>query len=234
MEAIILAGGAGTRLKSIVKDVPKPMADINGRPFLSYLLNYLSSQGITKVLLSVGYRHEIIKDYFGARYKDIDIIYVVEDKPLGTGGALRKALSCIEGRDVIVLNGDTFFNINLKKMADFHCSENSMLTIAVKPMHDFNRYGTVIIKDNRAIGFEEKSFKHSGYINGGIYVVKKAISEFFDYDKDAFSFEIDFLHWKINDIQPRVFICDDYFIDIGVPDDYKKAQRELDQIFKGA
>ncbi|TRZ90389.1 MAG: D-glycero-D-manno-heptose 1-phosphate guanosyltransferase [Methanosarcinales archaeon] len=234
MEAIILAGGAGTRLKSLIKDVPKPMADINGRPFLCYLLDYLSSQGITKILLSVGYRHEVIRDYFGLQYRDMDISYIVEDEPLGTGGALKKALSCTEGRDVIVLNGDTFFNLDLKKMIDFHHAEDSMLTIAVKPMHDFNRYGTVIIKDKRAVGFEEKSFKHFGYINGGIYVVKKAIAEFFDHDKNTFSFETVFLYKKINDIHPCVFISDDYFIDIGIPDDYRKAQRELDHVFKGA
>ena len=234
MEAIILAGGAGTRLQSVVKDVPKPMADINGRPFLCYLLDYLSSQGIIKILLSVGYRHEIIRDYFGLQYRGMNISYIMEGEPLGTGGALKKALLCAEGEDVIALNGDTFLNLNLEKMVSLHRAENSVLTVAVKPMHDFNRYGTVIIKDKRAIGFEEKSFKQFGYINCGIYVMKKAISEFFDYDKDTFSFETDFLYKKINDIHPCVFISDDYFIDIGIPEDYKKAQRELDHIFKGA
>ncbi len=233
MQAIILAGGAGTRLQSLVKDVPKPMADINGKPFICYLLDYLAAYDVKKILLSVGYRYEIIRDYFGSQYKDMDIRYVIEDKPLGTGGALKKALMVVEGEEFIVLNGDTFFNLDLKKMIDLHHAEDSILTIAVKPMHDFDRYGTVIMKDNRVVGFEEKSFKHFGYINGGIYVIKKAISEFFDYDKDTFSFETDFLYKKINDIYPCVFICDDYFIDIGIPDDYKKAQRELAHIFKG-
>lgn len=233
MEAIILAGGAGTRLQGVVRDVPKPMADINGKPFICYLLDYLAAYDVKKILLSVGYRYEIIRDYFGSQYKDMDIRYVIEDKPLGTGGALKKALMVAEGEEFIVLNGDTFFNLNLGKMVSFHRAENSMLTIAVKPMHDFDRYGTVIIKDKRAVSFEEKSFKHFGYINGGIYVIKKTISEFFDYDKNTFSFETDFLYKKINDIYPCVFICDDYFIDIGIPDDYKKAQKELSHIFKG-
>lgn len=233
MEAIILAGGAGTRLQSVVRDVPKPMADINGRPFLCYLLDYLSTQDINKVLLSVGYRYKIIQDYFGLQYKTLDIRYVIEDKPLGTGGAIRKALELISGDDAVVLNGDTFFNLDLRKMINFHYTEGSMLTIAVKPMYDFDRYGTVIIKDSRVFGFEKKTFKHFGYINGGVYAMNKAISKFFDYGKDAFSFEIDVLHKKINDIHSSAFISDGYFIDIGIPDDYKKAQKELNHILKG-
>lgn len=234
MEAIILAGGAGRRLQSVVKDMPKPMADINGRPFLCYLLDYLSFQGITKILLSVGYKYEIIQDYFGLQYKTLDIRYVIEDKPLGTGGAIRKALELISGDEAVVLNGDTFFNLDLRKMVDFHHVENSILTIAVKPMHNFERYGTVIIKDSRVFGFEEKTFRQFGYINGGIYIIKKAVSEFFDYDRDAFSFEIDFLHKKIADTHPSAFISDSYFVDIGIPEDYRKAQEELDYILKGA
>ena len=234
MQAIILAGGAGTRLKSLIKDVPKPMADISGRPFLCYLLDYLSVQNINKILLSVRYKHEVITDYFGIRYKDMDIEYVIDDKPLGTGGAIKKALGLTSGDEAVILNGDTFFNLDLGKMLGFHRAENSILTIAVKPMYNFERYGSVVIKDKRAIGFEEKSFKHFGYINGGIYIVNKALSKFFDHDKDVFSFEIDLLYKKIKDINPCAFISDDYFIDIGIPDDYKKAQRELDHILKGA
>jgi len=228
-----LAGGAGTRLRSLVKDVPKPMADINGKPFICYLLDYLAAYDVKKILLSVGYKYEAIKDYFGVQYKNMNIKYVIEDKPLGTGGALKKALMAAEGEEFMVLNGDTFFNIDLRKMIDFHHAEDSILTIAVKPMHDFDRYGAVNIKDSRVVGFEEKTFKRCGYINGGVYAMKKTISGFFDPDKDAFSFEVDFLHKKINNIRPFAFISDDYFIDIGMPDDYKKAQEELGPISKG-
>jgi len=234
MEALILAGGTGTRLQSVVRDVPKPMADISGKPFLCYLLDYLSSYGISHVLLSVGYKHEVITNYFGLRYKDLEIKYVTEDMPLGTGGATKKALGFVSGDEVVILNGDTFFNLDLKKMIGFHHAEDSMLTIAVKPMNDFNRYGTVIIKDKRIIGFDEKTFRHFGYINGGVCIMKKAILEFFEPDKDAFSFEIDFLQKKINDIRSFAFVSDDYFIDIGIPEDYKKAQKELIVPFGGA
>ena len=112
------------------------------------------------------------------RYKDMDIEYVIEDEPLGTGGALKKALGLTSGDEAVILNGDTFFNLDLGKMLGFHRAENSILTIAVKPMYNFERYGAVVIKDKRAIGFEEKSFKHFGYINGGIYIVNKALSKF--------------------------------------------------------
>ncbi len=227
-----MAGGYGTRLQSVIKDIPKPMADINGRPFLSYLMDYLLCQNIRKILLSVGYKHEIIKNYFGLRYKNLDIEYVIEDKPLGTGGAIKEALKWVEGDDVVVLNGDTFFYLELKKLIEFHLAQDAILTIAVKLMHNFDRYGTVVLKEGKIINFEEKTFKAAGYINGGVYVIKKKIFESFDMKKDKFSFEMDFLHKNIEAIKPAAFSSDSYFIDIGIPEDYKKAQKEIGLIFK--
>jgi D-glycero-alpha-D-manno-heptose 1-phosphate guanylyltransferase len=232
METIILAGGFGTRLHPIVKDIPKPMADINGKPFLSYLMKFLSKQYINKILLSVGYKYEIIRDYFGLKYENIDIKYVIENKPLGTGGAIRETLKYAKGDEVIVLNGDTFFNVNLKELIDFHHMHNLLLTIAVKPMYNFNRYGTIVLKDNRVINFEEKSFKDFGYINGGIYVMKKALSDFLEQGNDVFSFEVDFLQKNIENIRPYAFISHGYFIDIGIPEDYQRAQQELKTFFE--
>ena len=234
MEAIILAGGLGKRLQGVVRDVPKPMAGINGRPFLSYLMDYLSSQGVNRILLSVGYRYEVIKNYFGLRYKNLDIEYVVENDPLGTGGAIKEALKDIKGDQLIVLNGDTFFKLDFKEMASFHRAHNSIITIAVKPMYNFDRYGTVVSEKDRIVGFEEKSFKDFGCINGGVYVVSKEISGFLNQDKVPFSLEVDFLPKNINNIPSFAFICEDYFIDIGVPEDYARAQRELNKIFPGA
>jgi D-glycero-alpha-D-manno-heptose 1-phosphate guanylyltransferase len=233
MEAIILAGGTGTRLQSVVKDVPKPMADINGRPFLCYVLDYLSLNNVNKVFLSVGYKYEIIKNYFGLRYKNIDIDYIIEDKPLGTGGAIKKALRKTEKDRIIILNGDTFFNVDLRRMAEFHLAKNSLLTIAAKPMQNFDRYGTIVLKDERIVGFKEKSFKDFGYINGGIYIIEKKIGDCFSDKQDPFSFEVDFMHKKINDISAFAFMSDGYFIDIGVPEDYKKARNELNTVLKG-
>lgn len=233
MEAIILAGGLGKRLQGIVNDVPKPMADICGRPFLSYLIDNLLGQGISKILLSVGYKYETIKKYFGLEYKDLDIEYAIENEPLGTGGAIMKAIELVNGESSIILNGDTFFDVDLKKIAEFHSKQDSNVTIAVKSMHSFDRYGSVAIRGTRITGFEEKSFKKFGYINGGIYVVNKNILKFLKKNRSPFSFEVDFLFKNAAKIPFFAFISDGYFIDIGVPDDYMRAQKELNQIVIG-
>ncbi len=108
-EAIILAGGFGKRLKAVVNDVPKPMAIINKRPFLEYLLSYLDFWGVNHLVLSVGYQKQMIMNHFGKSFKGIDIDYAVEDEPLGTGGAVKNAMTFIKGNHTFVLNGDTFF-----------------------------------------------------------------------------------------------------------------------------
>ena len=230
MEAIILAGGRGTRLQSVIKDVPKPMADVGGRPFLAYIMDYLIGQNVNKALLSVGYKHEIISDYFGTQYKNLAIEYVIEDAPLGTGGAIREAIKKANGSDIAVLNGDSFFNVDLGRMFSFHCAHDSILTLAVKPMHNFSRYGTVVVEGDRVAGFEEKSPKGFGYINGGVYVIKTAVLECLRNNNNVFSFEIDFLQKSINNIAISAFISDGYFIDIGIPEDYEKAQQELKSV----
>lgn len=233
MEAIILAGGFGKRLKHVVGDVPKPMADIDGRPFLSYVMDYLSSQGVKKILLSVGYKYEVIKDYFGTKYMGMDIGYVIEEEPLGTGGAILKALKHASEDNVIALNGDTLFIVDLKRMFEFHLSKSAILTIALKPMSNFSRYGSVIVQDDRVRGFEEKSFKGYGYINCGIYAVNKGIMGFLGKYGESFSFEVDFLQKDSEDIRPYAFVSNGYFIDIGIPEDYERAKEELGDILKG-
>lgn len=229
-EAIILAGGLGTRLSGITKDIPKPMVDINKKPFLCYLMDCLKIQGINKVLLSIGYKHNVIMSYFGLKYKGLLIEYIIETEALGTGGAISEALKRTKQDDVFVLNGDSFFNINLKELMNAHYKWNSLLTVAVKPMYNFKRYGSIILKDNRIIGFEEKCFKNAGLINGGIYVMKRAIANLFPKER-SFSFE-GFLEKNIDKIAPYAFISNEYFIDIGIPEDYKKAQQELNDYFK--
>jgi D-glycero-alpha-D-manno-heptose 1-phosphate guanylyltransferase len=233
MEAIILAGGFGTRLRDIVKDIPKPMADIGGRPFLSYLLDYLLRYGITEVFLSVGYKHEVIENYFGAKYKDMNIRYVVEGSPMGTGGALREALKQTDGPDVVAMNGDSFFNLDLKDMIDFHYSHGAMMTIALKAMRNFDRYGSVVMDGDRVIGFEGKVYKDFGYINGGMYVMKNNIFQSLCPVSTNFSLEHDFLNKHIQHIASSAYISNGYFIDIGIPDDYIRARQELKAVFEG-
>lgn len=227
LDAIILAGGFGSRLQCVVKDVPKPMADINDKPFLSFIMDYLLEQNVNKVLLSVGYKHDVIMSHFGSKYKGLNIQYIIEDMPLGTGGAINKAMQYVNGEEVFVLNGDTLFCPDLNNMVAFHRKHVADLTIAVKPMKNIDRYGTLILDGNRIIGFDEKTTKEFGYINGGVYVINKNIFKLMPLDKESFSFEIDLLEKVCVKLKGYAFINDTYFIDIGIPDDYERAKREL-------
>lgn len=228
MEAIVLAGGFGTRLQSVVKDVPKPMADINGKPFLEYILTYLANNGVKKIILSVGYKKEIIENYFGNSYKKMEIVYSKEDEPLGTGGAIKKALNFCESENILVLNGDTFFEVNLQTLMKEHQKTDADVTISLKKMYNFDRYGKVIVEKNRVISFTEKEFSSSGLINGGVYIIRKDI---LDNTEDKFSFEQDFLEKKISSLNISSYIDEAYFIDIGIPQDYQKAIYDFGKIF---
>ncbi|EHP2239808.1 nucleotidyltransferase family protein, partial [Campylobacter coli] len=185
MQAIVLAGGLGTRLRSVVQDLPKPMAPINGEPFLAFVLEHLKKQGITEVILSVSYKYELIQEYFKDEFHGMRIRYNIEKELLGTGGAIKDALKLIKN-EVYVLNGDTFFDIDLKKLV---LSNSNKICIALKQIQNFDRYGTVNIdKQGLVTSFEEKVFKKQGLINGGIYLLKKDIFDKFDLEK-KFSFE---------------------------------------------
>lgn len=218
MEAIVLAGGFGTRLKEVVSDVPKPMAPVNGKPFLEYLLKDLNKKGIRHIILAVGYKKEIIKEYFKNRYENIEITYSEELTLLGTGGAIKKALKLAKEEDVFIVNGDTFFDIDLKRMKEFHTENKSILTVAVKEMENFDRYGSLIIKGNKIIEFEEKKKKAKGKINGGMYLIKKDLLD--RIEKENFSFEKEILEDK--KVEKYSYESEGYFIDIGIPEDYFK------------
>ncbi|GDX53372.1 D-glycero-D-manno-heptose 1-phosphate guanosyltransferase [Bacteroidota bacterium] len=225
--AIILAGGFGTRLKSEVKDLPKPMAPVNGKPFLEYVLKYCSANGITKCILSVGYKAEVIQNYFGNKFLNIELKYCVEENPLGTGGAINASMKIADAEELLILNGDTFFNVSVNEMYSFHKKNNSDLSIALKPMKNFDRYGIVNNeKDFSISGFEEKVFRKEGNINGGVYIADKKIMNHFP-SSEIFSFEKDFLETKIGQVKMKGFVFDNYFIDIGIPEDYQKAQNEF-------
>lgn len=226
MEAIILAGGFGTRLQSVVADVPKPMAMIQNKPFLEHILHYLKKNGISRVILSVGYKHDIIEDYFKHSFAGITIDYVIEDEPLGTGGAILKAWPDLKEDHVFVINGDTFFNVELKDLLANHIKHQSELTLSLKPMENFDRYGSVEIDDcYKVIDFKEKEFILKGNINGGIYVLNKNLFESFKLPT-KFSFE-EFMQENIDELNIYASIVNNYFIDIGIPEDYLKAQSEL-------
>ncbi len=227
MEAIVLAGGLGTRLKTVVSDVPKPMAPVAGKPFLSYILNWLHQNGITRVILSVGYKWETIHNVYGVEYRSMKLSYSVERSPLGTGGAIALGMEKVEEDEVFIINGDTFFNINLKEFREFHIKQNRKISLALKPMVNFDRYGKVELDNtNRIIKFFEKQSTSKGLINAGIYFADKNLTRLFPRTK-KFSFEKDFLEMKLDKLNVGGYVADKYFIDIGIPDDFNRAQTEL-------
>ncbi|CAM3694855.1 nucleotidyltransferase family protein [Cohnella lubricantis] len=228
MEAVILAGGFGTRLREAVADVPKPMAPIRGVPFLTYLFEYLIRNHVSRVVLCTGYKHEAISAYFKDSYKSLALHYSIEEEPLGTGGAIKKGLTEIHGDQVLILNGDTYFEVkDLHGMLSFHQDNKASLTIAAKQMCDFDRYGTLLLsEDNRIEGFKEKQHMQRGYINGGVYIINK--NELADVSiPERFSFETDYLQACYNKKRFVAYKSEGYFIDIGIPSDYYRAEKEL-------
>lgn len=231
MEAIILAGGLGTRLKAVVPDLPKPMAAVNGRPFLEYLLDYWVGQGIGRFILSVGYKREVIEKHFGARYKRAEVAYAVEQRPLGTGGGLLQALKRRrEKGPFVAMNGDTFFEVDLQAMLDFHRRHGAEITIALREMEGNARYAGVTLDGQGRIASFDSHARTSGraLINGGVYVVEPAV---FDMPAEpAASLSIE------NELYPRLlsagrrffgFLSTGRFIDIGIPEDYRRAATVL-------
>ncbi len=232
MKAIILAGGFGTRLQSIVKDLPKPMADIDGQPFLALMLSYLKQFAVDEVVISVGYLQEKIISYFGNLYLGIKISYAREDSPLGTGGAIINSLNNFN-EPVLVLNGDSFLKVDLQKFYEFFTKEKCDIAMVLRPMSDCSRYGVVEMDDKNSVkNFAEKNpHTKNGLINGGIYLINPQIFSNFDLPK-SFSFEQDFLVKNLSKLDIKGFVASDYFIDIGIPQDYKKAQTDLPLIIK--
>jgi len=227
--AIILAGGFGTRLQSVVSDLPKPMAPVNGKPFLEYVFKYCAASGISNCILSVGYKADTIQNYFGSEFLNISVKYCVEECPLGTGGAIKASMKITETDEVLILNGDTFFDVPVQDMYTLHNKAKSEFSIALKPLKNFDRYGIVNINNDFSIcGFEEKAFRSAGNINGGVYIANKSILNHFPAD-EKFSFEKDFLEKQIGRLNMKGFLFDKYFIDIGIPEDYQKSQNEFER-----
>lgn len=226
MEAIILAGGRGTRLQSAVNNIPKPLAPIGGRPFLLLLLDFLAAQGFRRILLSVGYCAEVIMSSVGHNYRTMELRYVVEEAPLGTGGALRKALEQVSSSSVFALNGDTFFALDYRAMLLQGRETGAKLTIALRHVADAARYGRVETERHRITTFREKGESCEGWINGGAYLLDKDLFSGYEMP-EAFSLEADFIQRYSEKLAPYAFLSDAYFIDIGIPEDYRRAQQEI-------
>lgn len=222
MEAIVLAGGFGTRLAQVVKDVPKPMAPVAGKPFLQYVADDLIGQGVDRMVFAVCYKKECIMDFFGDSYRGAEVLYSVEEEPLLTGGAIKQALELCREKRVFVINGDTFFEIDLHAMRHFSEQVDKKITIAVKEMQDFSRYGRVAVNDVMEVtAFHEKQFCERGYINGGIYDVKRTTLEQYPI---KFSMESECFPELLKTQELASFASGGLFIDIGIPEDFERAQ----------
>ncbi len=225
MQAIVLAGGLGTRLRGVVPDLPKPLAPVGGRPFLAIVLRQLSRHGFRSVVLSVGYRHEMIRDAFGERFEGLTLVYAVEEQPLGTGGAIRLAVRACDDRDVFVLNGDSYVELDFADMQTIHRESGAVLTLCAVEVPDASRYGRVLGENGCVIGFAEKSIAGPGLVNAGVYLMRRDLLE--ATTPAAFSFERDVLAARVAELRPRVYVSHGRFIDIGVPEDYARAQDML-------
>jgi D-glycero-alpha-D-manno-heptose 1-phosphate guanylyltransferase len=228
MQTMILVGGRGTRLAKVISDVPKPMAQVSGRPFLEYLLDYCLKQGLDDFIFSLGYKGEIIKNHFGNKYKNAKIEYAIENEPLGTGGAILNAMEKLSAKQTfLVLNGDTLVKFNLNKFYQHHLSRAAKLSVLLKRMPDCSRYGEAVIKNDTIIKFNYPGFAHVGLVNAGVYLIEPDL--FINYDMPKkFSFESDFLYPYVDKVKPNAFVVDKYFIDIGVPEDYARFCDEYD------
>jgi D-glycero-alpha-D-manno-heptose 1-phosphate guanylyltransferase len=222
MDAIVLAGGLGTRLRGVVADLPKPMAPVHGRPFLAFLLDQLSDGGFKTVTLATGYRHEAIRSYFGQDYRGLTLRYSVEVEPLGTGGAIRLACQDVRAGNVFVLNGDTYLELDFRAMLAVHAGTDAEITIAVCHVPDVARYGALELTDGTVGAFLEKGRSGPGWINAGTYIMAPKLRARLQ-PRGAFSFERHLLVPEVSRIRPLAFRSSGRFIDIGTPEDYARA-----------
>lgn len=226
MEAIVLAGGFGTRLRECLDDIPKPLAPIDGTPFIYYILDYLYANGVHRAVISTGYLAETIEKTIGNKYRGMTVEYSREDTPLGTGGGIKKALGKCTEDDIVVVNGDSFFDVDLFEMKKVHESSGCPVTLAAKYIKNAFRSGLLDFINGRLCGFFENGVAPSGYINGGIYFIRRTFLD--SITEEKFSFEKTVL--ANNSFNIGVIESDGYFIDIGIPDAYRLAQAEKERL----
>jgi D-glycero-alpha-D-manno-heptose 1-phosphate guanylyltransferase len=216
VEAVVLAGGLGTRLRAAVADVPKPMAPVGGRPFLELLLDYWIEQGVRRAVLAVGYMHETIRQHFGSHYGGCELAYSIEDQPLGTGGALLQSLNLVSERTLLVLNGDTYFAIPLEELQQFHRLSKADLTMSLFRSDNPRYTGVALDAEGRVTSLSARS----GMANGGVFLFEREALPLHPAVARC-SLETDLLGNFQGAIFGRVF--DAPFIDIGLPDDWRAA-----------
>lgn len=228
--AIILCGGMGTRLRPVLSDRPKPLAPVGNGVFLDVLISFFAGKGVTKFILSTGYKKEMIKAYVEKQYgwrKDLSFAFSEEEKPLGTGGAFKKALRMVPRFPCMAANGDSFLNIDLSSFFTFHREKQALFSMALtSEVRDDG--GSVAVDDTgKIIEFREKTkTKTASYINGGVYICGKTIMEKMP-DQEAFSLEYDFFPGLVKEGLMYGFPVESEVMDIGTPDRYRTLQGKL-------
>ena len=232
MEAIILAGGLGTRLRSTVPKIPKPLAPIGNKPFLTYLFDFWIDQGVDRFILSVGYKHELIQKEFGIRYKSAEVDYAIESVPLGTGGGLLLSWEKLRSpKPFLILNGDTFFDVSLTNLLGHHSTCEADMTLSLVTVPDNIRYSTVSLDQREMVQSLEKRRAPSknNLINGGVYLMEpNLLNKHGNIHFQKCSLEDDLLPDLLHK-KKRIagFISQGSFIDIGLPEDYRRAEEIL-------
>lgn len=224
-EAIVLAGGLGTRLRSVVADLPKALAPVAGRPFLTYLLDQLAANGLRRVILATGYMAEMVQRTIGTNWAGMDIVYSREPEPLGTGGAVRLASTLLQGKGVHLLNGDTFLRYEMSAMEQVVRGSGAALGVALARVDDVGRYGVVEVENERVRAFDEKGATGPGLINAGCYFLTASGLDMLPGDNGAYSFETQVLVPRARAGELIAFTNTRDFIDIGVPEDFARAQQ---------
>lgn len=227
LDVVLLCGGLGTRLRSITNEFPKVMVEVEGEPFLNFVIRHLKTQGVERIILCTGYQALVVENYYRKNDFEIVIDYSREETPLGTGGAIKNAQDIIDSEEFFVLNGDCFCPVELKAMLKFHSQKKALATIAAHKIGIADEFGTIELKEDKRIASFKEKMKGAvnQYANAGVYCFNKEVFNLFP-DKDKFSLEEDvFPHI----IKGRVyaFLTDKEFLDIGTPDRLQKALKLL-------
>jgi len=228
MDVVVLCGGKGERLRELVSDRPKPLAEINQKPFLDILIEHIAQQGFKRFVLCTGYKGDVIKRHYHNYNLNLEFVFSEEEKPLGTGGAVNNAKSFITSDTFMVMNGDSLCPLNYKDFFSFHKQKKALLSIALTTITSGKDYGSVILGERqRVAAFDEKEggVRKQKFINAGIYLMEKQIFPFMEIG-DVFSLERDFFPQMLNN-SFYGYITEHPFIDIGTPERFKNAQKIL-------
>lgn len=231
-EAIILAGGLGSRLRSEVESAPKVLAPVAGRPFVAYLLDQLREQGFTRIVLATGYLADEVEKTLGRSWDGMMLDYCRESEPLGTGGAIRGALRVCVDDYVCVLNGDTYLAIDYPIFREFVVRSGALAGVALANIAEADRYGAVRLGKDRVVGFREKGVRGRAWVNAGAYCLSRRVLEHLP-ETGSFSFEHVYLECSVRQGDLVGFQGAQAFIDIGVPEDYRRAAGVLQALMQG-